>query len=49
MPGVSADDWQIEPSDVIGITPTTGQIIYSAMTPADSLSRVLDGVDDHFL
>ncbi|MGA1826775.1 hypothetical protein [Microbacterium sp.] len=49
VPGVSVDDWQIEPSEVIGITPTTGQIIYSAMIPADSLSRVLDEVDDHFL
>jgi hypothetical protein len=34
---------------VIGITPPPGQIIYSAMIPADSLSRVLDEVDDHFL
>lgn len=49
VPGVSADDWQIEPYEVIGITPTDGQIIYSAMIPADSLSQVLDQVDDHFL
>lgn len=49
VPGVSADDWQIEPTDVIGITPSAGQIIYSAMIPVDSLSTVLDEVDDHFL
>lgn len=30
-------------------SPTTGQIIYSAMIPADSLSQVLDEVDDHYL
>lgn len=49
VPGVDADDWQIEPSDVVGITPSPGQIVYSAMIPTESLSRVLDEVDDHFL
>ncbi len=49
VPGVDVDDWQIEPSDVVGITPSSGQIIYSAMIPADSLAQVLDVVDDHFL
>lgn len=49
VPRVSADDWQIEPSAVMGITPVSGQIIYSAMIPADALSAVLDEIDEHFL
>lgn len=49
VPGVTTDDWQIEPSQVIGITPNASQIVYSTMIPADSLSQVLDEIDDHFL
>jgi hypothetical protein len=49
VPDTSGDDWQIEPSDVMGITPREGQIIYSTMIPPESLSQILDEIDDHFL
>lgn len=49
VPGVQADDWQIEPSEVVGITPSSGQVIYSAIIPPDSLAEVLDEVNDTFL
>ena len=49
VPGVGAGDWQVEPSDVLGIEPASGQVVFSTMIPADSLSKVLDDVDGHFL
>ncbi|WP_022878502.1 hypothetical protein [Microbacterium sp. B19] len=49
VPGVSAEDWQIEPSEVMGITPASGQVIYSTIIPADSLAAILNEVNDIFL
>mgnify|MGYP007088046686 CR=1 FL=1 len=49
VPSVGAGDWQVEPSDVLGIEPASGQVVFSTMIPADSLSKVLDEVDGHFL
>ena len=49
VPSVRADEWQIEPAGVVGVTPSAGQVIYSAIIPADSLGLVLDKVDDSFL
>ena len=46
--GVSAllesgdDDWLAEPGGAMGIEPRTGQIIYSAMIPADTQAAILD-------
>jgi len=49
VPGVSADEWQIEPSTVDGISPADGQVVYSTMIPVEALSAVLDEVDRSFL
>lgn len=42
VPGMTADDWQVEPGEVLGITPSVGQLVYSAMLPLDSLAGILD-------
>lgn len=42
VPGMAADDWQIEPGEVLGITPGVGQLVYSAMLPPESLAAMLD-------
>ncbi|MGB3374703.1 MAG: hypothetical protein WBA87_06140 [Microbacterium sp.] len=49
VPGVSADDWETEPSDVSGIGPADGQVVYSTMLPVEALRAILDEVDDQFL
>ena len=49
VPGVGAGDWQVEPSGVLGIEPAAGQVVFSTMIPTDSLSKVLDDVDRHFM
>lgn len=42
VPGVTSDDWQIEPGEVLGITPGTGQLVFSTMLPPESLAAVLE-------
>lgn len=42
VPGMTADDWQIEPGEVLGIQPGLGQLVYSAMLPPESLAAILD-------
>ena len=41
VPGMTADDWQIEPGEVLGIMPGVGQLVYSAMLPPESLAAML--------
>ncbi|MGQ7312858.1 hypothetical protein ACUOFU_14210 [Microbacterium arabinogalactanolyticum] len=45
VPGMTADDWAIEPGEVLGITPDVGQLVYSAMIPPGVLAAVLASVD----
>lgn len=42
VPGMTAGDWQVEPGEVLGITPGVGQLVYSAMLPPESLAAMLD-------
>ncbi len=49
VPGVDAEDWQVEPSEVMGIEPEAGQVIYSTLLTPKNLSDILESVDDHFL
>lgn len=42
VPGMTADDWQIEPGEMLGIHPGVGQLVYSAMLPPESLAAMLD-------
>lgn len=48
VPGVSADDWQPEPSALAEMDPAPGEIIWSTILPPEVASRVLDldGEDD---
>ena len=41
VPGISAEDWLPEPGAAAGITPSPGQIIWSAVIPPDSQARIL--------
>lgn len=49
VPEVPPDDWQVEPGSVVGITPESGQVIYSTILPPEHLSSILESVDAHFL
>ncbi|REJ05123.1 hypothetical protein DY023_11125 [Microbacterium bovistercoris] len=49
VPGMTADDWAIEPSEVLGIKPDVGQLVYSAMIPPESLAEVLAADDGDVL
>lgn len=49
VPGVSAQDWQIEPRAVDGVPFAEGQLVYSTLVEADALAAVLEEIDDHFL
>lgn len=42
VPGVKNSDWQPEPDSVAGITPASGQIIWSTMFPPEVACQVLD-------
>lgn len=42
VPGMAVDNWQIEPGEVLGITPGVGRLVYSAMLPPESLAAMLD-------
>lgn len=42
VPGMTADDWQIEPGEVLGITPGIGQLVYSAIIPPESLASIIE-------
>lgn len=49
VPGMTADDWQIEPGEVLGITPGVGQLVYSAMLPPETLAAMLDDSSGGYL
>ncbi|MHA7987814.1 hypothetical protein ACX9R5_18630 [Rathayibacter sp. CAU 1779] len=49
VPGMMAEDWQIEPGEVLGITPGVGQLVYSAMLPPESLAAMLDDSSGAYL
>ncbi len=42
VPGVSADDWQPEPSPIAGMEPGSGEIVWSTLFPAEVASAILD-------
>lgn len=42
VPGTAADDWQIEPGEVLGITPGLGRLVYSAILPPEALAEMLN-------
>lgn len=42
VPHMVAEDWMAEPGGAMGIEPQPGQIIYSAVIPAESQSSILD-------
>ncbi|MGX1693753.1 hypothetical protein ACWIBQ_00015 [Microbacterium keratanolyticum] len=49
VPGMTADDWQIEPGEVLGIEPGVGQLVYSAMLPPETLAAMLDDSSGGYL
>jgi hypothetical protein len=40
VPGVPAGDWQIEPTEALGISPAPTSLVYSAMIPAAALDAL---------
>lgn len=42
VPGVTADDWQIEPGEVLGIAPSMDRLVYSTLLSTDLLAAMLD-------
>ena len=42
VPGIAPDDWQPEPSDVPGIQPSPGQIVWSTILPPEAADAILD-------
>ncbi|GAA4491658.1 hypothetical protein [Microbacterium panaciterrae] len=49
VPGMTAESWQIEPGEVLGITPGAGQLVYSAMLPPETLAAMLDDSSGEYL
>lgn len=49
VPGLSADDWIAEPSEMMGIKPSAGQIVFSTMLPPHTLAALLDESQGGFL
>ncbi|MCA1307860.1 hypothetical protein LC082_13235 [Microbacterium esteraromaticum] len=49
VPEMTAEDWRIEPGEVLGITPGVGQLVYSAMLPPESLAAMLDDSSGGYL
>lgn len=45
VPGIAAEDWQVEPGKVLGIEPHEGQLIWSTLLPAASLAALLDAAE----
>lgn len=41
VPGMSASDWQHEPNDIFGTSPSPGQLMFSGMVPPESLAAIL--------
>lgn len=46
VPGVATDDWQLEPSDVAGMEPKSGQLIWSTLFPPEIAAQVLELADE---
>ena len=42
IPGMTSEDWQPEPNEVMGIKPDVGQLVFSAMIPPQSLAAILE-------
>lgn len=42
VPRVSIDDWFIEPSGTLGITPESGEVIWSTMLPNETRREILE-------
>lgn len=42
FPGVSPNDWQVEPSSVVEIQPQPGELVYSALFPTEAQSELMD-------
>ncbi|WP_433531868.1 hypothetical protein ACQPYA_07225 [Micromonospora sp. CA-263727] len=51
MPHVASADWLSEPDGAFGITPESGQTIYSTMIPAAAQASVMNefGEDENLL
>jgi hypothetical protein len=45
VPGIAQQDWLPEPGGAAGITPSPGQIVWSAIIPADTQARILADTD----
>lgn len=45
VPGVSPEDWQLEPSPLAGLEPSQGEIIWSTLFPSEVASAIL-ALDD---
>lgn len=42
VPGVASDDWQLEPSPLAEMEPSSGEIIWSTLFPSDTASTILE-------
>lgn len=42
VPGIAPDDWQPEPSTVAGLTPASGEIIWSTLLPPEVADAILE-------
>ena len=49
VPGMNADEWMIEPGEVLGITPGRGELVFSAILPAESLAMLLEDSPGDYL
>jgi hypothetical protein len=49
VPGIPREDWQPEPTENLGIKPSSGEVLWSTMLPAEvqeTILRMADDLDD---
>lgn len=46
VPGISKDDWMWEPSEVRGLKPASGEVIWSAVLPPEVAAEILEATPD---
>jgi len=46
VPGIPKEDWQPEPTENLGITPTTGEVVWSTMLPPDVQAMIVQLADE---
>lgn len=49
VPGITPDDWMIEPGEVLGIHPSRTQLVFSTILPTEVLASLLELHDSNHL